>query len=232
MNPRDAPHRRVPRVRPRDRRARVLPDLDPVHKVSIVAARLRRARLHDAAAARGRYLLTTQRPRAPAGRPARRPDGRADRLRRGLDRRAERPAARHRHRARDGHRVRHERRRRPGQSRRPPPQHVPGHAVHARSAAATPRRRRGVIDAEVKRIIADGRRPTRTRLLTEHREVLDALSERLLEKEVIEGDELRAMLRPAVAARPRQASRSAAAAGGAASSIRQELSSAALTDAF
>jgi cell division protease FtsH len=50
-----------------------------------------------------------------------------------------------------------------------------------------------VIDGEVKRIIGDAEREAR-RILTERREVLDVLSDRLLEKEVIEGEELRDLL--------------------------------------
>jgi cell division protease FtsH len=50
-----------------------------------------------------------------------------------------------------------------------------------------------VIDAEVKRFISTAEGTAR-RLLTEHRESLDAITERLLDKEVIEGDELREML--------------------------------------
>jgi cell division protease FtsH len=50
-----------------------------------------------------------------------------------------------------------------------------------------------LIDAEVKRILT-GAEDTARRILTERRPALDALSERLLEKEVIEGSELREML--------------------------------------
>jgi cell division protease FtsH len=50
-----------------------------------------------------------------------------------------------------------------------------------------------VIDSEVKRIISTAE-ATATRILTEQNVTLHALSERLLEKEVVEGDELRAML--------------------------------------
>jgi cell division protease FtsH len=50
-----------------------------------------------------------------------------------------------------------------------------------------------VIDAEVKRFITTAE-ATAHRLLTGHRLSLDAVAERLLEKEVIEGDELRQML--------------------------------------
>jgi cell division protease FtsH len=51
------------------------------------------------------------------------------------------------------------------------------------------------IDAEVMRIITDAHNEAR-RLLRERRDVLDDLSMRLLDKEVVEGDELRALLGP------------------------------------
>ena len=51
------------------------------------------------------------------------------------------------------------------------------------------------IDAEVKRILTEAHDDAR-RVLRERREILDQLSERLLDKEVIEGDELRALLGP------------------------------------
>ncbi len=50
------------------------------------------------------------------------------------------------------------------------------------------------IDAEVKRIIVEAHALART-ILEEHRDVLEAVARRLLEKEVIEGDELRAIMR-------------------------------------
>jgi cell division protease FtsH len=51
------------------------------------------------------------------------------------------------------------------------------------------------IDAEVKRILTAAHDDAR-RVLRERRDILDQLSERLLDKEVIEGDELRALLGP------------------------------------
>ena len=51
------------------------------------------------------------------------------------------------------------------------------------------------IDSEVKRIMTGAHEQAR-RVLRDHRGVLDTLSERLLIKEVIEGDELRALLGP------------------------------------
>ena len=49
------------------------------------------------------------------------------------------------------------------------------------------------IDAEVKRILTDAHDQAR-RVLTERKHILDELSARLLDKEVIEGEELRALL--------------------------------------
>jgi cell division protease FtsH len=52
------------------------------------------------------------------------------------------------------------------------------------------------IDHEVRNLITDAEAVAR-RVLTERRGLLDAVSERLLEKEVLEGDELRAMIKDA-----------------------------------
>jgi cell division protease FtsH len=51
------------------------------------------------------------------------------------------------------------------------------------------------IDSEVKRIMTNAHDQAR-RVLRDHRSVLDTLSERLLIKEVIEGEELRALIGP------------------------------------
>jgi cell division protease FtsH len=51
------------------------------------------------------------------------------------------------------------------------------------------------IDAEVKRILTEAHQEAR-RVLRDHRDILDKLSERLLEKEVIESDELMAIMGP------------------------------------
>jgi cell division protease FtsH len=51
------------------------------------------------------------------------------------------------------------------------------------------------IDLEVKRILSEAHETAR-RILREYRPTLDTLSERLLEKEVIEADELKAILGP------------------------------------
>ena len=50
-----------------------------------------------------------------------------------------------------------------------------------------------VIDAEVKRLVQTAEAQARS-ILNDRREVLGTLSERLLEKEVIEGDELRQLM--------------------------------------
>jgi cell division protease FtsH len=57
------------------------------------------------------------------------------------------------------------------------------------------------IDAEVMRIITDAHNEAR-RLLRERRDILDELSARLLDKEVVEGEELRALLGPVPAKDP------------------------------
>jgi cell division protease FtsH len=49
------------------------------------------------------------------------------------------------------------------------------------------------IDAEIKRILTDAHESAR-RILRDHRDVLDRLSERLLEKEVVEAEELKAIM--------------------------------------
>jgi cell division protease FtsH len=56
-----------------------------------------------------------------------------------------------------------------------------------------------VIDVEIRRLVADAE-ATALRVLTDHRDLLEAVTGYLLEKEVIEGDELRAMLIGSVAA--------------------------------
>ena len=141
MSTKERRDRRVSRVGPRDRRHRAAgprpgaQDLDR-------AARVRRARLHDAAAARGSLPDDPRRSAQPARGAARRTDGRGDRARRDLDRRAERPPARDRHRARDGDRVRHERRAGRHQLRREQAARASSTCRCRRSAGCTARRRR------------------------------------------------------------------------------------------
>ena len=89
--------------------ASVLPNMDPVHKISIVARGFGALGYTMQLPLEDRYLLQRGRSPQPDGDPARRPRRRRDRRRRNLDRRAERPAARHRRRAIDGHRMGHER---------------------------------------------------------------------------------------------------------------------------
>jgi cell division protease FtsH len=56
-----------------------------------------------------------------------------------------------------------------------------------------------LIDTEVKRIMTDAHAAAR-RILTEHRDDLETVTRRLLELEVMEGDELRSLLRVSPAA--------------------------------
>ena len=65
-------------------------------------------------------------------------------------------------------------------------QYAPERGVYAEDTAR-------IIDAEVKRIVEDADAQARA-MLTEHRASLDALTDVLLDKEVIEGDELRALM--------------------------------------
>ena len=151
---------------------RVLPDLDPVHKISIVQRGFGALGYTMQLPLEDRYLMTRSDLLQPARGAARRPHRRGDRARRDLDRRAERSAARHRHRARDGHRVRHERRARRDQLRR----------QQARRGSSTSRmpQERGLyaeetaqkIDAEIKRILTDAH-DTARRILTDHRDKLE-----------------------------------------------------------
>ena len=123
--------------------ATVLPDLDPVHKISIVQRGFGALGYTMQLPLEDRYLMTRARSAEPARRAARRPDGRRDRARRDLDRRAERPPARHRHRARDGHRVRHERRARAPSTTTATSARASSTFRCRRSAACTARTRRG-----------------------------------------------------------------------------------------
>ena len=82
-----------------------------------------------------------------------------------------------------------------GELQRPQARGVPRHAVHARSAATTRRRRRSRSTSRSSASSARRRR-RRVRSSCERRPMLDALSERLLEKEVIESDELKAIMGP------------------------------------
>ncbi len=77
-----------------------LPGMDPVHKISIVQRGFGALGYTMQLPLEDRYLMQRQRAAGAAGRPARRADGRGDRARRDLDRRAERSAARDRHRPR------------------------------------------------------------------------------------------------------------------------------------
>ena len=159
---------------PRDRRDRAA-GLDPVHKISIVQRGFGALGYTMQLPLEDRYLMTRGRSAQPAGGAARRPHRRGNRARRDLDRRAERPAARHRHRARDGHRVRHER-------RRSAPSTTTATSARASSTSRMPQER-GLygeetaqkIDAEIKRILTDAH-DTARQILTEHRDKLETIA--------------------------------------------------------
>ena len=171
--------------------ATALPGLDPVHKISIVQRGFGALGYTMQLPLEDKYLMTrtdllTSWPSCW------RAHGRGNRAWRDLDRRAERFAAGHGHRPRDGHRVGHERQlgainyagdKRPrflelglGQER----------GLYAEETAR-------LIDAEVKRIMTEAHDSARS-VLTEQRQQLEAVTRRLLEREVMEGDELRRIL--------------------------------------
>ena len=145
-----------------------IPDMDPVHKISIVQRGFGALGYTMQLPLEDRYLMQRQRPAQSARGAARRPHGRGDRARRDFHRRAERPAARHRHRPRDGHRMGHERRARRHQLRRPQAQQVPRHpdrpgARRLRGGHREADRRRGEADHDrrARRGAADPLRPSR-----------------------------------------------------------------------
>ena len=187
------PDRRVSRVRTRDRRhcpaqPRSRPqDLDR-------PARLRGARLHDAAADRRSLPADARRSPQPDGRADGRPHRRGNRARRNLDGRAERPDASHRHRARDGHGTGDERRDRPRQLQRP----QAARAVHRHAGRhrARPHSEQTAqhIDKEVHRLLTEAYDRARN-ILNEQREVLERVTLHLLNKEVLEQDEFLALYR-------------------------------------
>ncbi len=80
-----------------------------------------------------------------------------------------------------------------GQLRPPPPQPLPRHRACRPNAGPTARRPRRIIDDEVKRIVAEAHDEAR-RILRDHRDMLERVTRRLLENEVMEGDELRELM--------------------------------------
>ena len=71
---------------------------------------------------------------------------------------------------------------------------VPRHPACRRSAGCTPRRRRRQIDAEIKRILTEAHDDGAPRSSASNREELETVTRRLLEVEVMEGEELRRLL--------------------------------------
>ena len=83
--------------------AALLPGLDPVHKISIIGRGFGALGYTLQLPLEDRYLMSADRAQGGARGAARRPQRRGNRLRRDLDRRQQRPAARDRHRSPDGH---------------------------------------------------------------------------------------------------------------------------------
>ena len=174
--------------------ASVLPGMDPVHKISIVAARLRRARLHDAAAARGslpddaRAICYSQLAVLLGGRTAEEialgeiSTGAQNDLQRATD--IARAMVTE---------FGHERRARRGQLRRQQARRASSTSACRRSAALYGEDTAQKIDAEIKRILTEAH-DTARRILTEQRGKLESVTQRLLEVEVMEGDELLRLL--------------------------------------
>ena len=143
------------------------------------AARIRRARVHHAAAARGSIPVDPRGSAQPVVSAARR-DAAPRRSPSGESRQARRTiSASDRHRAGDGHGVRHERAARRGELHRESapglhrPWFQPERGNYSEETALK-------IDSEVKRILTDAH-DTARQVLRERRETLDVLSARLLE---------------------------------------------------
>ena len=183
--------------------ATVLPGLDPVHKVSIVAARLRRARLHDAAAARG-SLSDDAEPSwrtswrcCSAGRTAELlvfgevSTGAQNDLLRATD--IARAMVTEFGMSEAIGPVNHEGRRRSTFLDTP---FMPERGAYAEETAR-------VIDAEVRRIVMSAETSARNILEARHDNLLK-LAEKLLEQEVVDGDQVRDMLNVAGEYRRRQ----------------------------
>ena len=159
-------------------------NLDPVHRITIIPRGTAALGLDDDASARG----PVPRDRAGADRHARVRDGRSrrrgDRVRRGLDRRAERPGEGHADRARDGVAVRDERGGRSALAR----------AGGRQLDVLDPKISGGTaekIDSEVLRLLNDAHEKAE-RILTERRDLLDRLRVLLLVTETIDGNDLEA----------------------------------------
>ena len=171
--------------------ASALPGMDPVHKISIVARGFGALGYTMQLPTEDRYLMQRAGPGQPDGGAARRPLRRGGRARRDLDRRAKRPAARHR--------LARAMVTEWGMSDRVgvvhfdgPRQPVPRHPDAGRTRPYSEDTAQ-LIDSEVKQLVTFPHQEAR-RILREQREILERVTRRLLEKEVMEGDELRRMI--------------------------------------
>ena len=148
--------------------------------------------LHPAAAHRGPVPDDPVGAARPDGGAPGRTGGRGTGLRGDLHRGAERPAAGHGYRPVHGDGIRHERTPGPGHLRAGAPPHVPpgqlppGSKTYSEEKAAE-------IDEEISKVVEDTHQRVR-KILGGKREVLNTLAKLLLEKEVVQGDEMRALL--------------------------------------
>ena len=181
---------RLPRARPRDRRAPPA-QLGPRSQGLDHQSRAG-PRLHDLAADRGQVPHHPRRAQRHDGDDPRRPCRRGDRLQRDHHRRLQRPREGDRDREADGHALRHVR--------------APWARVSSATIARMPFLGREFsaepdysdevareIDDEVRRMVEDAHQTSKD-ILSEHREQLDTLSRILLERETIEADEFIALL--------------------------------------
>ncbi|GIW06061.1 MAG: hypothetical protein KatS3mg060_0866 [Dehalococcoidia bacterium] len=179
--------------------ARTLPNVDPVHKVSIVArgmmggytrsCRRRTATFCTRSSSRPCWPWAIGRARSP----------KKLRLRRGHDRRRERSRARDEPRPSHGDRVRHERAPRPARLRAEGGAGVPGPGDQR--AANYSEQVAEQIDNEIHDIISEAYQRAE-QVLRERRAILDTLAQVLMTRETIEGDELLAILEGAPAPGP------------------------------
>ena len=151
-----------------------LPNADPIHKISVIS-RGQALGLHDLAARRGQVPDHARGAARHDGDDARRPRRRGDHLRRGDDRRVERPREGHRDRQADGDAVRDVREARAARVR--------PRSRACRSSAASSRAEPDYsdeiareIDDEIRRIVESAHVQAKE-LLTEHRASLEKLSE-------------------------------------------------------
>ena len=193
-DPRDeregAPRHGLPRDGPRDRRP--LPREHRPGPQDLGDLARPGARLHDLAADRGQVPHHARGAERHDGDDPRRPRRGGDRLRRGHDRRLERPREGHRQREADGHALRHVREARPARVRARPRPAVP----RAASSRRSPTTRTTSRARSTPRSAGSSRRRTRSArdILAERRKELDVTSEILLRRETIDREQFLQLL--------------------------------------